>query len=527
MKNRQNTFVTFLDLLKVKHTNDFSNRYFNEHPHKYNLFGLSKMLSDYGIENVGTRIADKEKDLFNIECPFIAHYGSDFVAVDKVEPDNVHCFWNGKKITIPVSQFIRGWSGVILLAETTPDSGEPDYPEHRKKERFNIAQKSILISAGVLIFGLAYISNSLFTDLGINLLLIINLIGVYIGYLLVLKQMHIGSQYADKICSLFSKSDCNNVLESEAAKLWGVFGWSEIGLGYFSANVLLLLFLPHTVSLLAVINIFTLPYSFWSVWYQKVKARQWCPLCLIVQILLWTVFILDCIFGYIRTPELYSAIILKDILLIGCTYAVLIFGFNLLIPTLSRGNEIEKVKQEINSIKANEEVFKTLLSRQPVYEVSKADSQILFGNPDALLKITVLTNPFCNPCAKMHKRVEKILKDTKRNICIQYIFSSFSPDLEFANKQLIAAYLENEQSEFERIIADWFEKGKPLKEAFFNDLHLNMNNPEIETEFQKHEAWREKTQLRATPTILVNGYKLPDNYKIEDLKYFERSKIKD
>jgi len=30
-------------------------------------------------------------------------------------------------------------------------------------------------------------------------------------------------------------------------------------------------------------------------------------------------------------------------------------------------------------------------------------------------------------------------------------------------------------------------------------------------------------QLRATPTILVNGYKLPENYKIEDLRYFTES----
>ena len=116
---------------------------------------------------------------------------------------------------------------------------------------------------------------------------------------------------------------------------------------------------------------------------------------------------------------------------------------------------------------------------------------------------------------------EKILMDIKRGICVQYIFSSFNSELEFANKYLIAAYLEKEQSEFERIISDWFEKGKPLKEAFFHDLRLDMSNPEIEAEFQKHEAWKEKTQLRSTPTILVNGYKLPDNYKIEDLRYFE------
>jgi len=118
--------------------------------------------------------------------------------------------------------------------------------------------------------------------------------------------------------------------------------------------------------------------------------------------------------------------------------------------------------------------------------------------------------------------------------------------LEYAAKYLIAAWFQNchgglnnchcghdphppEQSAChggldppspERIISDWFEKGKPLKEAFFENMQLNMENPEIEAEFQKHEAWKAKTQLRATPTILVNGYKLPDNYKIEDLRYF-------
>ena len=540
-KKGENTFVTFLELQKVKHTEDFSNKYFNGHPHKYNLFGLSKMLSDYGIENAGTRITDKEKDLFNIECPFIAHSGGDFVVVYKTpnwllpnvvshggdleQDSSIHYIRNGKKITLPVKEFIKSWSGIILLAETTPDSIEPEYKEHRKKELFNIAQKTIILLTGILIFGMAYINqNQLFQLFSYSIILLINLIGVYISYLLVLKQMHVHSQYADKICTLFSKSDCNNVLESEAAKLWGVFGWSEIGLGYFAANVLLLLFLPQTVSLLALINIVALPYTFWSVWYQKVKARQWCLLCLIVQVLLWSIFIVNCLFGNLQLPPVsYSVIPL--FIFVGSVYAILIFGLNLLIPALSRGGEIEKIRQEINAMKANEEVFRALLTQQDRYEVSKADSQILFGNPDAQLFITILTNPFCNPCAKMHKRVEKLLQDTKRKVCVQYLFSSFSPDLDFANRYLIAAWLDpchcglDPQSP-EQIIADWFEKGKPLKEEFFKNLHLNMDNPEIEVEFQKHEAWKEKTQLRATPTILVNGYKLPDNYKIEDLKYF-------
>jgi len=38
---------------------------------KYNLYGLSKMLSDYGVENTAMKIEDKEDVLFNIELPFI------------------------------------------------------------------------------------------------------------------------------------------------------------------------------------------------------------------------------------------------------------------------------------------------------------------------------------------------------------------------------------------------------------------------------------------------------------------------
>ena len=42
----KNTFVTLLSLFGVKCTESFSERYFNEHPHKNNLYGLLKMLSD-------------------------------------------------------------------------------------------------------------------------------------------------------------------------------------------------------------------------------------------------------------------------------------------------------------------------------------------------------------------------------------------------------------------------------------------------------------------------------------------------
>jgi len=518
-----NVFVSLLELLKVKYTKDFSNQYFNEHPHKYNMFGLSKMLSDYGIENTAFRITDKEKDILEIEIPFIAHFGGDFAVVYQVEANEVSFLWRGNKHVLPVPEFANGWSRVVLLTETSEKSIEPDYREHRKIERLNFLKKALLFSACSLILLLAYINRSLYTNLGISILLLLNLLGIYISWLLLLKQMHIQSQYADKICSLFKQNDCNNVLESKAAKLWGVIGWSEIGLGYFSTNLLMLLFLPTSVTYIALINILTLPYSVYSVWYQYAKVKQWCVLCLIVQVLLWTIFIANYLSDYIQIPT-FSYSVTQLFIFLGICYSASILGINALVPKLNADRAVPILRQAINGMKADENVFKALLKQQSFYETNDSDSIIRFGNPESTLRLTILTNPYCYPCSIMHKRIERLLQKMNNNISVQYILSSFDENLNSTNKYLIAACLADNNN-IAQIFTGWFEKGKKQKDDYFKNINLDLSNPIVEVEFQKHKAWRKKTQLRATPTVLVNGYQLPENYKVEDLQYFTEFSI--
>ena len=512
----QNPFIDLLDLLNVKHTREFSNRYFNEHPHKYNLFGLSKMLTDYGIENTGLKFSDKEQSILEIETPFIAHFGGDFVAVHKVEPDKVYFLWKGAEHDLTIPKFIEAWTGVALVAEPSEKAIEPEYDEHRKSENLSFLKKAALISTSFLILILLYINNSVIQLLSYSIILLLNLSGLYISWLLILKQLNLSSQYADKICSLFKQRDCNSVLESKAAKIFGIFSWSEIGLAYFSVNVLLLLILPQTAVLLALINILCLPYSFWSVGYQ-LKKKQWCALCLIVQVLLWALFVANLLFGYIQIPvfDFQAALYL---VLIGSCYFAAVLGINAMAPKLNSEKSYLKVLQALNALKTDEDVFAAILKKQPYYETKESDSMICFGNPKSSLKITVLTNPYCNPCSMMHKRIEQLMQKMNNNIRVQYILSSFSEELNSTNKLLIAACLVN-RTGIEQIFTEWFEKGKAFRDDYFKDMFLNVEYPEIENEFQKHEEWRKKTQIRATPTILVNGFQLPDSYKIEDLRY--------
>ena len=512
---RDNILTTFLRLAGVKYTYSFSRQYFTEHPHKFNLFGLSSILTDYGIENVGVKISDKN-DIRSLDPPFIVHTGNDFAVVEKISNDNILFIERNRKIKITLGKFFEMWTGNTLIAVTDKTSKEPDYEIHFREELFQNLRKIAILFILLFLFAFAFISYRSFAQMGVVLLLLINFAGVYIGYLLVLKQLHIQSDYADKICSLFKYNDCNNILDSDSAKFMGVIGWSEIGLGYFISNVIILSLLPSLIPCMLFINIFCLPYTFWSIWYQKFKAKQWCPMCLIVLLLLWGISISGLVFDLIN----FNSITFWGIVITGGIYTVVILTISMLIPVISRSSKLENIQYEINSIKSDKDVFNTLLEKQPRYEVSKSTSRILLGNPDSNLLFTVFSNPHCNPCSKMHQRINELLRQNK-HICVQYIFSSFNEELEISNKYLIGAYFQK-NGKTKDIYDEWFERGKYNKEMFFEAHPVNTDMQEVLSEFDLHERWKEKSGLRATPTILVNGYKLPDIFKIEDLKYITK-----
>ena len=244
-KRSQNVFTTFINLLGVKYTNTFSNNYFNEHPHKYNLFGLSKMLPDFNIDNVALKLKNREEGLLKLETPFIAHMGMEFAVVKTVTEKQIQFVWKGQNIESSLHEFLEIWTGVVLLAEPDEKSEEPEYKKHFIKEGIQAFKKGVLCISLILLFSIMFLNQSVQLSLGINLLLLFNIVGIGVSYLLIKKQMHVQSSYADKICLLFKQGDCNDVLDSDAAKLFGVISWSEIGLGYFIVNLFILLLLPN------------------------------------------------------------------------------------------------------------------------------------------------------------------------------------------------------------------------------------------------------------------------------------------
>ena len=63
-----------------------------------------------------------------------------------------------------------------------------------------------------------------------------------------------------------------------------------------------------------------------------------------------------------------------------------------------------------------------------------------------------------------------------------------------------------------------YEKGKYNSQAFMKNWPtIIFHAPAVEKELTHHQNWKNRTQITATPTLLVNGYILPPEYSIEDL----------
>ena len=105
-----------------------------------------------------------------------------------------------------------------------------------------------------------------------------------------LKSVYVHTNDAYRVCGILQHGGCDKILSMDASKFFGLFGWSEVGLGYFLVSTAALLLYPSYLPWLAWANLCCLPFTFWSIWYQRFRARHWCTLCVLTQCMLWCQF---------------------------------------------------------------------------------------------------------------------------------------------------------------------------------------------------------------------------------------------
>lgn len=498
----------WLRKLKIGISFSFLRDKFLSHPYYPSLLSITDTLEELGIESYAMQIEKIKLD--KISMPFLVH---DFIKSEFV------LITNGKEQLKPGTELEKNWNGTILLAEASPEWHHKDNTIRRKKEKSFLRKiviiTSLLLTAPVL-SGLLYwpVAGFYFSSL----------FGLFISILIIQKEMGLRNHFTDRICHLGSNTDCMAVIKSNKGKIFQWLNWGDVGIIYFSSVLVLSLsFLMNNNSAGGIYALVTLglsvfPFSFFSIYYQWRVIKKWCPLCLFIIIALIIQFIIALpLANSLLNNGLNALIVSGAFFFSACIISVNSVVWLLVIkPIIGKVEELDNKNHSLMRFKRNPEVFNSFLSAQRKVDTKPFEKDLQLGNPESPIQVIMASNPYCQPCAKAHELLARLVRKGKIGLTIRFAIETENTTNKgtAAVMGILSGLAGNTPDNMELILAEWYKSMDldQFKSEFCFDQSAN-----VSAAVKDHILWSKKSNVVATPTIFVNGYEVPGKYSVEDL----------
>jgi protein-disulfide isomerase/uncharacterized membrane protein len=539
MKNTENNLRKVLMHLALREHFLVSKTYLENaittHPAPNSFACLSDVLDELQVANMTVRL--KKEQLATMSFPAVAHLQEgerEYYALLTACKINQVEYYDSEKgnITENLEDFSEKWTGELLLVSPDEQSGEASYAENRKKEQWKRLEKGIILLGIVSVLGSGLLMNDSWAS---GLLFSLVSLGAFASALLLWAEYGKPPAAVAEFCT-GKNASCEEVLHSPAAKLWGRFSWAEVGFVYFVGNLFALLLQRENEGMMALFSIFTmlaLPYTVFSVYYQARVVKKWCRLCLVVQGVVWGSFF--ALFAPISLPlspvekgELVNRLqIIQTIDLQTIGFYLLCFFAPLAVwllfkQTLLVAKGKEEASKQVGRLQRDTKVFTAYLQSGKYVEIGNPKVELILGNPDAPITVTVVCNPYCNPCGRAHRELHQWIGYFSESVCmVVRFYGDINPDSKKnkAIKHLISLY----QSEhLHQALLDWFEN--PDYETFAQKYPMEFL-PNIDEIVAMQTHWCQSAEVQFTPTIFLNGKQLQAPYNYTDLKYHFRALI--
>ena len=334
MHPTDHTLVTdLLKVLKVPFTKEYTRQRFETMPFK-TLFGVSQLLKEYGVESKGYQIEDKT-GISKLPVPFIAQTQGGLVIVTKISNGSVNYLTQGITEIIPIKELEETSTGIVLIPSKTPAAKEPDYSKHLRSVAIKDSKNVLLWALAGLLTAYLIVVHHIWNLWSFWGLLAVDCFGIWLTYMLVQKSLSIKSHLADKVCGVLQEGGCDSILKTNASSFFGIFSWSEVGFTYFGVSLLAMLISPATIHWLSLINICCLPFTIWSISYQKFVAKHWCTLCVCVQASLWLQFVCYLLGGWMKPVFPLDL----GFFALGATFVMVLLALNKVLPHFTNNNQ--------------------------------------------------------------------------------------------------------------------------------------------------------------------------------------------
>lgn len=485
--------------MKIPVSGNYFRLRLESHPDYPSLLAVKDTLDELNI-SCNTYQTDKAH-LQQLAKPFLLHL--------IIGEGQIKYFPNIETANKKVKEFDKYWDGIAMLADITGKTGNSEHDRQYSNEK---RYRLFGYVAAILSFIILSIVTLSQYSLPVTLLLITNISGLYLSLLIAQKELGISNSISEKICSFAAHSRCEAVLFSKGARLFNWLTWGDVGIIYFITSLIFL-----TISQLSIvslqfyhwISLSGLLFLVYSLYYQWKIVKQWCMLCIGVL----TVLLLNAVISIINLPVtglnnhfLSLAIFLTAAIIVCCCWQI--------TKVLLQKN-IQALSDKINyaRMKRNPDVFNGLLNKEEFNSINLPypDEAIRFGKQDAPLQIVMACNPYCVPCAKAHQAIEKLYTKYRNKVALNIRFAI--NNLEETNPRVKAAItilktvVENKATP-DNIIKTWYEK---MNYESFTQKY-NPDGAAVTYILEEHKKWSKDVNITGTPTLFINGKRLPEEY---------------
>ncbi len=141
------------------------------------------------------------------------------------------------------------------------------------------------------------------------------------------------------------------------------------------------------------------------------------------------------------------------------------------------------------------------------------DEPIRFGNPKGDYQLLVACSPFCTPCSKAHKVIEELYNKYPDKIGISIRFAIGTADMQDVRAVAVTEILKAAFHSPYEAVRDWYNDMSLEK---FEQLYKS-DPLDVSHIITQHIQWARNANITATPTIFLNGRKLPEIYNWMEL----------
>jgi len=511
----------FLELLRVPVARHECVQLLRSHPDYPALVCVSDVLDSLGVDNYVAQFSNEE--VAEIRFPYLAqltqaaHHGELVLITNAAELAAAQAN--------PAS-----WSGIIVQADGLRTPAPPEQvARYQQARKLAGGLKVAAVLAALLLLQPAW-------HLGGGLAAgyyLAALAGLLVGGLLVAKELGISPQLVEDFCGGGAQAGCDDVLQADPVRLFGVFTLTDAAAGYFAWQVLVLVVASmapgvaaSSYALLGGASLLGVLVVAFSLYYQAVVAKAWCRLCLVVDAVLLLQAVLAGLAlgqGHFALGGFSPAVVLNvgAALLASSGLVVLIKQFGLSYNKLAESDlASQRAKNSVPT-------FTTLLLQQPRADTRTFAQELAIGNPEAPVEIIMVGNPYCAPCKKQHEVLARLVALYPEQLHVRFRFTVSSADtgrFPTTTQYLLQHWLTHswgtpdERTRTARVLHEWYEVMNLERFAATHPADFTADyslSTQLSTE---HYVWVKKNGISRTPTIFINSYQLPTSYKLADLK---------